>query len=146
MTKYKTHIGCRKGEEVGTFAVEIQTTNAMIEKKYKRFSDYSLEMMSQDDPNMTVLRGKGLLNQQENRFIFVQNPPRGPRSVEVGRTAHSRTVRRPDGFYTVTFRFDSGEKQILAALLAEVRAVVKNAQADKRAHVVHVTKYERDRE
>lgn len=103
----------------------------MSEKKYKRFSDYSLEMMTQDDANMTILRGKGLLNQQESRFTFVQNSPRGPRSVEVCRTAHSRSVRRPDGLYTVTFRFDASEKMVLPALLAEVRSVVKNAQADR---------------
>lgn len=106
----------------------------MSEKQYKRFSDYSLEMMAQDDVNMVILRGKGLLNQQESRFTFVQNAPRGARSVEIGRTAHSRSVRRPDGLYTVTFRFDAGEKQVLPALLAEIRTIVKNAQTDKEVH------------
>lgn len=110
---------------------KIKKIYAMSEKMYRRFSDYSLEMMAQDEPNMVILRGKGLLNQEEARFTFVQNPPRGARSVEVGRTAHSRSVRRPDGLYTVTFRFDASEKQVLPALLAEVRSVVKNAQADR---------------
>lgn len=100
---------------------------------YKKFSDYSLEMMSQDNPNMSVLRGKGLLNVQESRFTFVQNEPRGPRSVEVGRTAHSRFVRRPDGMYTATIRFDAGEKNILPALIAEVRSIAKSAQIDLEA-------------
>lgn len=102
----------------------------MSERSYKKYSDYSLEMMSQDNANMSVLRGKGLLNLQESRFTFVQNEPRGPRSVEVGRTAHARFVRRPDGLYTATLRFDAGEKFILPALIAEVRAIAKSAQAD----------------
>lgn len=104
-----------------------------METKYKRFSDYTLEMQAQEDSNMNVLRGKGLLNVNESRFTFVQNAPRGPRSVEVGRTAHSRFVRRPDGLYTATLRFDAGEKYILAALIAEVRSIAKVAQADRAA-------------
>ena len=102
----------------------------MSESGDKRFSDYSLEMQSHDEPNMAILRGKGLLNQQEHRFTFVQNAPRGPRSVEVGRTQHCRFVRRPDGMYTATLRFDAGEKFILSALLSEVRSIAKQAQAD----------------
>ncbi len=102
----------------------------MSERSYKKYSDYSLEMMSEDSSNMKVLRGKGLLNVQESRFTFVQNAPRGPRSVEVGRTAHSRFVRRPDGLYTATIRFDASDKYIAAALIAEVRAIAKTAQAD----------------
>lgn len=97
---------------------------------YKKFGDYSIEMMSQQESNMRVLRGKGLLNVQEARFTFVQNPPRGPRSVEVGRCKHARIVRRPDGMYTVTLRFDAKEKYILAALISEVRNCVNFAQED----------------
>ena len=98
---------------------------------YRKYSDYSLEMQSREEPDMVVIHGKGLLNAHEQRFTFVQNPKRGPRSTEIGRTSHSRSVRRPDGLYTVTFRFDAGEKLLLPALLAEVRAVVKHAQADQ---------------
>lgn len=102
----------------------------MSERKYRKYSDYSLEMMS-EYANMSVIRGKGLLNVQESRFTFVQNEPRGPRSVEVGRTAHCRFVRRPDGLYTATLRFNAGEKNLLPALIAEVRTITKQAQADK---------------
>ena len=102
----------------------------MSERKYQKYSDYSLEIMTQDAPNMNVIRGKGLLNVHESRFTFVQNPPRGPRSVEVGRTAHSRFVRRPDGLYTATLRFDASEKYVVAALIAEVRSIARIAQAD----------------
>lgn len=102
----------------------------MSERSYKKYSDYSLEMMTEANSNMNVLRGKGLLNVQESRFTFVQNAPRGPRSVEVGRTAHSRFVRRPDGMYTATIRFDASDKYIVAALIAEVRAIARAAQAD----------------
>lgn len=101
-------------------------------RNYKRWSDVNLELMHREgvDPNMHVLSGRGLLNQHEQRFMFIQNEPRGPRSVEVGRTKHCRIVRRPDGKYTATLRFGAGESQILAALLAEVRRVTKYAIDD----------------
>lgn len=109
-------------------------TNIMSEEKrtYKKFVDMGLEVMHREttDPNMHVLSGKGLLNQQEARFVFIQSEPRGPRSVEVGRTKHGRIVRRPDGRYTATFRFGAGEQQILPALLAEMRRTTKYAVED----------------
>lgn len=98
---------------------------------YEKLTDMSVELNTQPERNMCVLRGRALLNENESRFSFVQNPPRGARSVEVGRTAHSRYVRRPDGLYTLTVRFDAGEKMLLPALLSEMRAVVKGAIADK---------------
>lgn len=98
---------------------------------YSKMTDMSVEMQTQTDKNMQVLRGKALLNENESRLSFVQNPPRGPRSVEISRTAHSRMVRRPDGLYTVTFRFDADEKMVLPALIAEVRSIVKRSQADR---------------
>lgn len=102
----------------------------MSKHSYKKYTDYSVEMMSQEDNNMRVLRGKALLNAQESRLTFVQNEPRGPRSVEVFRTPHARLVRRPDGLYTATFRFAAGEKMLLPALISEVRATVLAAQAN----------------
>ena len=87
----------------------------------------SVEMMSQEKRNMVVLRGKVLLNEEEERLSFVQNEPRGPRSVEVGRGEHSRIVRRPDGLYTLTLRFDVKEKYVREAMIAEVRNAVNMA-------------------
>lgn len=100
---------------------------------YSKLTDMSVEMQTQEKKNMTVLRGKALLNEEESRLMFVQNAPRGARSVEVGRSGHSRIVRRPDGLYTLTFRFDVGEKFLKESLLSEIREVVKMAEADAKA-------------
>lgn len=77
-----------------------------------------------------LLRGRAVVSPELSEMTFVENEPRGPRSVEVGRTAHSRFVRRPDGRYTLTFRFDATEPHVLPALLAEVRSVVKASIED----------------
>lgn len=90
-------------------------------------------MHTQSDPNMRVMRGKALLDDEAMDFKFVENAPRGPRSVEVGRTVHSRFVRRPDGLYTVTFRCDASTKYLRETLTAEVAEIVKMITADKKA-------------
>lgn len=99
--------------------------------KYTQLDSVRVELLTQQNNNFVVLRGRTILNEYERRLTFVQNPPRGPRSVEVARTAHSRLIRRCNGMYTLTFRFDSGEKYISSALQAEVRAAVKKAQEDR---------------
>lgn len=90
-------------------------------------------MHTQSDPNMRVMRGKALLDDEAMDFKFVENAPRGPRSVEVGRTVHSRFVRRPDGLYTVTFRCDASTKYLRETLTAEVAEIVRIITADKKA-------------
>ena len=97
---------------------------------YSKMDGMSIEMQSQQEKNMTLLRGKALLNEEEKRLMFVQNTPRGARSTEVGRSAHSRIVRRPDGLYTLTFRFSANEKFLKESLLSEIREVVKLAKED----------------
>lgn len=78
-----------------------------------------------------LLRGRALLNLDSKKFVFAQNEPRGARSIEVGRTMHSRLVRRPDTRYTLTFScMDGGEKQLREQLIAEVRDVMKMINAD----------------
>lgn len=99
---------------------------------YTKLNDMSLEMQTQSDKNMTLLHGKALLNETESRFIFMQNKPRGPRSIEVGRSEHCRLVRRPDGLYTLTFRFDSNEKYVSEQLLTELRNIVRVAKEDNK--------------
>lgn len=98
---------------------------------YKRYQDYSIDIYSQQE-NATnrLLRGRGLMNPEKGEFAFVENAPRGKRSVEIGRTLHCRFVRRPDGEYTATFRFNATEKLIKEQLVAEVRDVVKGCGMD----------------
>lgn len=101
------------------------------EPVYRRVKDICVDMYTQQEHNeKRVLNGKGLLNTEKGEFIFAQNAPRGARSVEVGRTAHSRFVRRPDGLYTVTFRVNTSEKNFGEILLAEVREVAKALKDD----------------
>lgn len=96
---------------------------------YKSMPNMSVDMYTVDaDPENKLLRGRALLNPHKKEFAFVQNTPRGPRSVEVGRTLHSRYVCRPDGDYTVTFRFGADEKNIREQLLAETRQIVSSVQ------------------
>ena len=77
---------------------------------------------------MRLLRGRALMNPEKKEFAFVQNTPRGPRSVEVGRTLHSRYVCRPDGEYTVTVHFAANEGNIREQLLSETRTMVSAVQ------------------
>lgn len=97
---------------------------------YTKLQGMSIEMQTQERRNMVVLRGKALLNEVEQRLMFVQNAKRGARSVEVWRCAHSRMVRRPDGKYTLTVRFAHDEKYVREKLIAEVREMVNRAGAD----------------
>jgi hypothetical protein len=83
------------------------------------------------DPQLRIMRGKALLDSGDKRITFVENEPRGPRSVEIGRTGHSRYVRRPDGHYTITFRVDARTKYLTETLVAEVREVCKSIAEDR---------------
>lgn len=80
-------------------------------------------MQTQEERNLQILRGKVLLNEAESQLTFVQNRPRGPRSLEVMRTRHSRLVRRPDGAYTLTFRFTSEERQVMQRMVEEMNEI-----------------------
>ena len=82
------------------------------------------------DPNMRVMRGKALLDEECADFNFVENGPRGPRSIEIGRTTHSRFVRRPDGAYTITLRCTGTEKYLRESLVAEIGDIVKSIKLD----------------
>lgn len=81
-------------------------------------------------PHMRVMNGKALLDEESKDMKFVENAPRGERSVEVGRTAHSRYVRRPDGKYTITLRLDGSNKYLRETLTAEVAEIAKDITAD----------------
>lgn len=102
-----------------------------VQARYERHRDVTAKMITmKGGANLRTMRGKCLLNCEEGELIFQENTPRGPRSVEVGRTYHSRLVRRPDGLYTLTFRFDAGMKYPSATLVSELRDACKAAQAD----------------
>lgn len=98
------------------------------------FKDYrgqvDLAVRSQRAPDMRVMRGKALLDEAAKEMKFVENEPRGARSVEVGRTAHSRFVRRPDGLYTITFRVSAKEDYLKETLIAEVREMCDRIRVD----------------
>lgn len=79
---------------------------------------------------MRVMAGKALLDEECKDLKFVENPPRGPRSVEVGRTAHSRYIRRPDGLYTITLRIDASGKYLRETLTSEIAEIAKNIEMD----------------
>lgn len=108
----------------------------MEEKKVKPFhtgcQSAQVDVYSIDEQVANrLLRGRALLDVESKKFVFAQNEPRGPRSTEVGRTMHSRLVRRPDSRYTLTFScMDGGEKQLREQLIAEVRDVMKMINAD----------------
>ena len=108
----------------------------MEEKKNKPFhtncSKAEVDVYTVDEHVANrLLRGRALLDVDSKKFVFAQNEPRGARSTEVGRTMHSRLVRRPDLRYTLTFScMDGGEKQLREQLIAEVRDVMKMINAD----------------
>ena len=77
-----------------------------------------------------AMKGRALVLPTEGELIFQETTPRGPRSVEVGRTGHCRLVRRPDGDYTLTFRVNAGLKYMSSQLVAEVRTIASMIEAD----------------
>ena len=118
------------------FCPRIQNKHNMEEKKNKPFHtecrEAQVDVYSVEEQVANrLLRGRALLDVDSKKFVFAQNEPRGARSTEVGRTMHSRLVRRPDSRYTLTFScMDGGEKQLREQLIAEVRDVMKMINAD----------------
>lgn len=104
------------------------------EFSYKSIPNITVGMQSQEDRNLQVLHGKVLLNEDESRLLFMQNAPRGPRSQEVMRTAHSRLVQTPEGNFTLTFRFTRLEAILASKLIEEMVKVcdtITNVVDDK---------------
>lgn len=87
-----------------------------------------------------LLRGRALLNPEDYEMTFVENNPRGARSVEVGRTPHSRFVKRPDGAYTLTLRFRHDEKYIKEVLISEIRNALQQIKnSEEKSKVIEVS-------
>lgn len=97
---------------------------------YHKWSDMTVKAFL-NDTQKRVRSGRIIINAVESETTFSENEPRGPRSVEVTREKHCRCVRRPDGNYTLTFRFDPSEKFVAEALVAEIRSVVNTTKKDK---------------
>lgn len=97
---------------------------------YTTLPNMTVGMQCQQDHDLRMMRGKALLNQAENRLLFMQNTPRGPRSHEMMRTAHARLVRTPQGRCTLTFRFSLQEQGLGLALVDEMIKVVKKELSD----------------
>lgn len=114
-----------------------KTTKIMDEEKktgveYQRYGDITAKVIThKGDANLRPMNGRILINSYENELNFREAAPRGPRSVEIGRTLHSRLVRRNDGGYTLTFRFNSGLRYLSSVLIAELRDVAKAVEYDK---------------
>lgn len=108
----------------------------MVKEKfsYKSIPNITVGMQSQEDRNLQVLHGKALLNEKENRMLFIQNKPRGPRSQEVMRTAHSRLVVTPHGNYTLTFRFSPNESDLKSILMSEMAKITANEIINRKEH------------
>lgn len=105
--------------------MEKTNTRPSVEPAYTRIPEMNVDMYTNGEvPDYKLLRGRALLNRTKSELTFVQNTPRGPRSVEIGRTVHARFVRRPDGDYTITFRVAALEKHLREQMIAEVRDIV----------------------
>ena len=87
-------------------------------------TEMTVLLESQQNYNLTVMHGKVLVNEEESYLSFEQNKPRGPRSAEVMRTKHARLVKRPDGAFTLTFRFTREEYGVGQQMIDELRKVV----------------------
>lgn len=87
-------------------------------------NNMTVNLQSQENYDQKVLNGKLFVNKGKHQVAFNQNRPRGPRSIEMMRTMHSRLVRRPDGDFTLTFHFSKEEYAVGPQLLEELQKVV----------------------
>ena len=108
------------------------TTIANGEIIPEKLQDYEITLHKrQEDVDKQIIGGKMLLWKASKEVTFVQNAPRGARSVEIHRTAHARLVRLIDGRYSVRLRFAASERQVGYQLLAEIREINKIAREDE---------------
>lgn len=91
---------------------------------YTRLTNMTVGLKSQKDYNHRTLHGSLTINLEERHALFVQYPQRGARSKELMRTAHSRMVSRPDGNFTLTFRFSPLESDLPEKLVDEMKTII----------------------
>lgn len=98
----------------------------------EKLKDYEVNLYKrQESIDRQVVGGKLLLWADSKEMTFVQNAPRGARSVEIGRTAHARLVRLVNGHYSVRLKFSADERQVGYQLIAEMREINKLSQTDR---------------
>ena len=98
----------------------------------EKLQDYNVTLHKrQEELDRQIVGGKLLLWKASKEVTFVQNAPRGARSVEIHRTAHARLVRLKDGRYSVRLRFAANERQVGYQLIAEMREINKVALEDE---------------
>jgi len=97
-------------------------------------TDMTVTMKSQENYNLKVLKGKVIVNEKDHSLSFEQNAPRGPRSVELMCTPHSRLVRQPNGGLSLRFRFSDKEPGIGFQLLCELKAILSTLDITSKKH------------
>lgn len=108
-------------------------SNSVGEMLPERLEGYEMKLYKREESiDKKIVGGKLLQWAASKEVTFVQNGPRGPRSVEIGRTAHARMVRLLNGHYSVRLRFAAGEREIGYQLLAEIRELNKMAADDEK--------------
>ena len=108
--------------------------NSSVDSTYQKFSDYTLKVLSREaNATRRAFGAKVVILPEDSETWITENKPKGPSSKEVGRSIHSRIVRRLDGRYTLTFRFDADEKQLREQLLAEMRNMATVAIEDRQS-------------
>jgi hypothetical protein len=93
---------------------------------YTRLNRMTAVLKTYSRHNLRSLNGHLLVDEAERQLLFEQYPPRGPRSRELMRTTHSRLVCRPDGNYTLTFRFSPNEDHLRHMLVREMVSITLN--------------------
>lgn len=111
----------------------MEQNTQQVERVYRKYTDYSLEMHTKQGPiESRLLRGRALLNSEEYRLTFVENEERYIRSKQIHRTEHARLAERPDGGLVLTFRFKRDDKypftlaQTLKSEMREMMEVITN--------------------
>lgn len=99
--------------------------------KYDKIEGVDVGVIHREESYVhTLMRGRGVYMPLEEKFLFVENKPRGPKSRMLGTTNHAKYRVRPDGTYGISLIFDPKEKFMPETLIAEVRechkAIVKH--------------------
>ncbi len=99
------------------------------EKIFKQLPPTDVEVFAtREQINGRVMCGKALYTGEQDRFAFVENPPRVKRSKLVLASSHASLRKRANGDFSINVVFTAGEKYIKESLINEVRGLVKAAQ------------------
>lgn len=116
--------------------MELNKDNEIIIPTYRRLKDICVDVYSHEVTiEKRFMCGKMFLNSEKGEVMFTQTQRKSVRSKEIGRTLHSRNIRRPDGTYQVTFRCNGNEKNLKNLLMAEVREIAIMIEEDRRRDI-----------